>query len=93
MKLQPYQEIIKLSEEKLNETMAPLRAKRMKSKAQLEMAKLEEKIAEKQDKVQEMCLDKDINFDKLLDSLDETALLERRKDQYDEVLKQLFPKP
>ncbi len=91
MQLKPFKEIISLSKEKLNEAMAPIRAKQVKSKAELEMAKLEADILNKETAVQEMCAEKDIDLSKLLDKLDEIALLERRKAQYKKVLDQLFP--
>lgn len=91
MKLKPYKEMISYTEEKLNEAMAPVRAKRTKSKAQFEMSKLDEEILTLEEEVQELCLEKDVNFDRLLNKLDEIALLERRKEQYQEVLSQLFP--
>lgn len=91
MKLRPFKEMIGLSKEKLDEAMAPIRAKQVKSKAELEMAKLEADILTKETKIQEACIDKDINLPKLIDMLDEVALLERRLNQYGKVLKQLFP--
>lgn len=91
MELKPYKDLIALSKEKLDETMAGPRAKRQKKKAEFEMAKIEEDIAEKEAAIEEMVLEKDIDFKKLIDSLDEIALLEDRKDQYAKVLKQLFP--
>lgn len=91
MKLKPYKELIAMTDQKVSEAMAPIRAKRTKSKASHEMAKIEEAILDKEIKIQEMCIEKDIDFEKLLDELDEVALLERRKKQYAEVLSQLFP--
>jgi hypothetical protein len=38
-----------------------------------------------------MCAKEDINFPTLLDKLDRAALLERRKQQYEKVLSELFP--
>lgn len=92
MQLKPYKELVALSKEKLDEALATPRAVRMRKKAEFEMAKIEEEIAEAESEVQEMCAEKDIDFDRLLDRLDSVALKERRKDQYAEVLKQLFPK-
>lgn len=91
MKLRPYKDLIKLSKEKLDEAMAPIRARQVQAKAELEMTKLEADILDKETKVQEMCIEKDINLSKLIDNLDEIALLERRKAQYEKVLTQLFP--
>lgn len=92
MKLKPFKEIIKLSKEKFDEAMAPIRAKQVRSKAELEMAKLDEKILSLEVKTQELCAEKEINFETLIKNLDEHALLERRKKQYTQVLDQLFPK-
>jgi hypothetical protein len=41
MKLKPFAEIIALSKEKLAESLAPIRARKVKSQAELEMAKLD----------------------------------------------------
>lgn len=91
MILRPFKEMIALSKEKLDEAMAPIRAKQVKSQAELEMAKLEADILTKETRVTELVAQKEINFPKLLDSLDEIALLERRQAQYQDVLAQLFP--
>lgn len=92
MKLKSYQETIALSKEKLDEALAAPRANRMKKKAEFEMAKIEEDIADKEAEVQELVTSKDIDFEELLNTLDEIALLERRKEQYANVIEQLFPK-
>lgn len=91
MKLRPFKELIGLSKEKLDEAMAPIRARQVKAKAELEMSKLDSDLLAKETEIQEMCAEKDINLSKLLDKLDEIALLERRKKQYSKVLEQLFP--
>lgn len=91
MQLKPFREIIAMSKEKLDEAMAPIRAKQVKSKAELEMAKLEADILTKETAIHELCTQKDLNLPKLIDALDEIALLERRKEQYGDVLQQLFP--
>lgn len=91
MKLKPFRELIAMSKEKLDEAMAPIRARQVKSQAELEMARLDADLLTHEGQVQEMCTQKEINFPNLLDKLDKIALLERRKKQYGEVLKQLFP--
>lgn len=91
MELRPFKELIAMSKEKLNEAMAPVRAKMVQSQAQLEMAELEGQILTLETEAQEMCIEKSINFKRLFDKLDEIALLERRKEQYKKVLGQLFP--
>jgi hypothetical protein len=91
MKLKPFAEIIALSKEKLAESLAPIRARKMRSQAELEMAKLDDELVRLEADIQEQCSKEDINFPNLLDKLDKVALLERRKTQYESVLAQLFP--
>lgn len=92
MKLKPFAEVIALSKEKLSEALAPIRARKVRSQAELEMAKLDDELIRLEADVQEMCAKEDINFPNLLDKLDKAALLERRKAQYEKVLSELFPK-
>ena len=91
MKLKPFAELIAMSKEKLAEAMAPIRARQVRSQAELEMAKLDADLLKLETEVQEDCAKESINFPALLDKLDKVALLERRKGQYAEVLSQLFP--
>ncbi len=91
MKLKPFAEIIALSKEKLSEALAPIRARKVRSQAELEMAKLDDELIRLEADIQEQCSKEDINFPNLLDKLDKVALLERRKTQYESVLAQLFP--
>ena len=92
MTLKPFAEIIALSKEKLAESLAPIRARKVKSQAELEMAKLDDELVRLEADIQEQCAKEDLNFPALLDKLDKVALLERRKAQYETVLAQLFPK-
>ena len=91
MKLKPFAEIIAMSKEKLSEALAPIRARKVRSQAELEMAKLDDELVRLEADIQEQCSKEDINFPSLLDKLDKVALLERRKTQYESVLAQLFP--
>jgi hypothetical protein len=92
MKLLPFKEILAMSKDKVNEAMAPIRARQIKSQAELEMARIEADILSKETLIQEMCTTKDVNFSYLIDCWDDVALLERRKAQYVLALEQLFPK-
>jgi hypothetical protein len=91
MTLKPFAEIIALSKEKLSEALAPIRARKVRSQAELEMAKLDDELIRLEADIQEQCAKEDINFPSLLDKLDKVALLERRKVQYESVLAQLVP--
>lgn len=93
MQLRPLKELIAMSKEKLDEAMAPIRAKQIRSQAELEMAKLEAEILTKQTSLQEAFIKKDhsINFPDVMDKLDDIELLERRQRKYEEMLGHLFP--
>lgn len=91
MKLKPFKEIIAMSKEKLNEALAPIRARKVKTQAEMKKSEIDEKIVVLESEIQEMCSINEINFDNLFEKLDKIALLERRKKQYDKVLGELFP--
>lgn len=91
MKLRPFKEIISMSKEKLSEALAPIRARKVKSQAELEMAKLDDELIRLEADIQEQCAKEEINFPALLDKLDKVGLLERRQKQYQKVLSELFP--
>ena len=92
MQIRPFKELIALSGEKLKEAMAPIRARSVNAKAELEMSKIDTELLTKETEVQEMLTQTDFEFPVLMRKLDEVALLERRKTQYNAVLAQLFPK-
>lgn len=91
MKLKPFKELIAMSKEKLDEALAPIRARKVKTQADMKKAEIDEKIVVLESEVQEMCSVKEIDFDNLFEKLDKIALLERRKKQYDKILGELFP--
>lgn len=95
MELKPFKQIIAMSKEKIDETMAGPRARRIKAQAELERAELENEIESLKAGIEEMFADKDAHknftFKPLMEKLDKLALLERREKQYAKVLKQLFP--
>lgn len=90
MQLQKYKDIIALAKEKITEAMAPLRAHEMKKKAELEMAKLESQIAEKEQSIQEAASQYPIEFYKVLDAIDEMELTKRKKAQFEKLIKEMF---
>lgn len=91
MQIRPYKELIALSKEKLDAALAPIRARRFKAQAELEQSKLETEQLEKETKVQELLTAKETTLPAILDLLDDIALLERKQQQYDALLAQLFP--
>jgi hypothetical protein len=91
MKLTSYNDALKLGKEKLREALIPVRVNKAKKQAELEMCKLEEKIAVKEVAIHDACCVEEVNFGKIIDMQDELGLLERRKDQYEKILSEMFP--
>lgn len=90
MALMKYSEILTLAKDKIKEVMAPIRAHEMKKKAELELAKIEGYIAEKEQKIQEYASTYPIEYEKMIDAMDELGLIRRRKEQFEEIIAQLF---
>lgn len=80
-----------MSKEKLDEVMAAPRARKVRAQAEVAMSELDCQILTLESEAQELCINKEINFDNLFSKIDRRDLLERRKKQYAEILGQLFP--
>ena len=89
--LKPFKEILALSKEKLDEALAPIRARQVKAKADSLVANYEEDLITIEKNITEQCASKEGDFEKLADLLDKYALKERRKTQFQTIYKQLFP--
>jgi hypothetical protein len=91
MKLTPYKELLKMGKEAIAITLAPMRAHSAKKKAELEVAKLEERVATLHSELNQLCSESDLDFDKIIKKLDDIALVERRKKQFDKIIEEMFP--
>lgn len=91
MQIKSYKEYLAMSKDKINEILAPVRAMKAKKQAELKVAEMDEKIASQEAKIQEYCTRQDLNFEAILDSLDELALMERRKGQLVKIIDSMFP--
>ena len=91
MKLKPYSEVIKMAKEALDAAKAPFRAMQMKKKAEGEELEIETKIMDLDAKIQDLASAYPIDFNALIDNLDKRALLERRKEQFGKIIKEMFP--
>ena len=80
-----------MGKEAVDAALAPVRAHSAKKKAELEVAKIEERIATLQSELTVVCSDKDVNFDRIIDKLDDIALAERRKEQFAKIIGEMFP--
>ena len=91
MKLIPYKDALKMGKEKIDAALATPRAFKAKKQAELEIAKLDEKIATQTAEIQESCSDKDLDFSKIIGLQDELALTERKKRQFEKIITEMFP--
>lgn len=90
MALMKYKDILILAKEKIKEAMAPLRANEMKKKAELEICKLESEILDRESKIQDLAAAYPIDFDRLIESIDDLELIKRRKEQFEKIIKEMF---
>ena len=90
MALLKYKDVLILCKDKIKEAMAPLRAREMKKKAELEVCKIESQIAEGEQKIQELASEYPIDFHKMIDAIDELDLIKRRKDQFNSIIAEMF---
>lgn len=91
MKLPSFEEALKMGKEKLKEALIPVRVSKAKKQAELEMCNIEEEIATKSCALHEECTKENLDFKKIITLQDKVALLERKKGQYGDILKQMFP--
>lgn len=90
MKLLSFKEALKKTKAQIDELMIPIRVKQAKLQGETEMAGLEEKMLNAEIALQELCVASPINYTKILEKLDEIALLERRQRQFKKVIAELF---
>lgn len=91
MRLTPYKKLLTMAKEAVDATLAPVRAHSAKKKAELEMARLDERLATLESEINTLCSEKELNFDKIIDKLDQVALAERRKKQFGKIIEEMFP--
>ena len=90
-KLKPLKEVLAMTKDALTASLAPIRARRIKSQAETEMAKLDERLVTLEAKITEDCAKDDIDFNGIISKLDEYALTDRRIKQFKKILADLFP--
>ena len=91
MQLTPYADLIKLSPEEREKKNANAKINKQKQRGLLKVAELEEKITSLEETVISLCSQSDLNFEAIVDKQDELALALRRKEQFSNVINQLFP--
>lgn len=90
-KVKPFVEVIAMTKEKLDEALAPIRARSARAKADMAQAKLEEKMVTLEREIHEACASKDIDFDQIIAKIDQYDLTERKANQIRKLIGDLFP--
>ncbi len=90
MALLKYKDVLVLCKDKIKEALAPLRAREMKKKAELEVCKIDSQIAEKEQKIQEIASEYPIDFHRMIDAIDDLDLITRRKEQFEQIINEMF---
>ena len=91
MQLTPYADLIKLSPEEREKKNSAAKINKQKQRGLLKVAELEEKITSLEETVNNLCSQTELNFEAIVDKQDELALAIRRKEQFTQVINQLFP--
>lgn len=91
MKLTPYKKLLTMAKEAVDIALAPVRSRAAKKQAELETAKLDEKIATLESEITQECSKKDLSFETIIRKMDDLALAERRKAQFEKITEELFP--
>jgi septation ring formation regulator EzrA len=91
MVLQSYKKLLAMGKEAIEAAKIPSRAAQTQKQGELEVLKLEEKIATLSAELEEAQMEYPLNWSALIDKTDQLALIERRHKKLGEALSQLFP--
>lgn len=80
-----------MAKEAIDASLAPVRSRAAKKQAELEMAKLDERIATLESELTAACSSKQLNFETIITKLDDIALAERRRNQFEKIVAEMFP--
>ncbi|MBK7424797.1 MAG: hypothetical protein IPJ48_17890 [Propionivibrio sp.] len=89
--IKSFKELISMTKEKLEESMIPLRVRSAKAKAEGIKVEIETRMLDLEAKINTACADKSIDFNRIVDLMDDYALAERQLAQVNKVVEGLFP--
>jgi len=89
--IKPFKEVLAMTKEKIDEALAPVRARGAKAKANLEVSRIEESMISLETEIHNLCAEKELNFDEIVDKMDSYALKERKLTQIKKLVDDLFP--
>jgi len=91
MKLKPFKDLLKMGKERVEQSLAPVRALQAMKQAEVKIAEMEEKIITQESKVQEIASAHPVDYDQMIKALDELAIMARRKKQLEKIKNEMFP--
>jgi len=80
-----------MAKEVVDAALVPVRVMKAKRRLQFLIADVDERVANQENKIEAMCLEKEIDFNILAILQDELALMERRKRQFARIMEEMFP--
>lgn len=89
--LKPLKSILAMSKQAVDDMLASVRARQTKARAEVELAKLDERAITLEREVQELCALPEIDFPKVMSKMDDYDVNERRKSQLRKIVSELFP--
>lgn len=90
-KIPSFKDVLNMTKEALEESMIPLRIRSAKAKAESQKVKLEEKMLTLEQQIHTACSAKELDFDRIGDLMDDYEMAERRLEQINAIVNQLFP--
>ena len=90
MDLPRYKEALKMTKKEIKDTLIPVREKQAKKQIELKAIELEERALTIEADTAKLCVENPLPIDRILDNIDEIALIERRQGQLEEAINHLF---
>lgn len=90
-KVKPFREVLAMTDEELDEALAPIRERAARAKADMASARLEEQLIDLERSIHESCASKDLNLEQIIATIDRYELTERKNKQVRALIADLFP--
>ena len=90
MKLIPFRKALQMTKAAIDEALIPIRVSQAKKQGEMEMLKIDEQLLQKEVKLQEATVTHPINYDKIIELIDDIDMLTMRKEQFGKIISELF---
>ena len=89
--LKPLKDILAAGQKAIDALLLDNKVRQTKARADLELAKLDERTITLEREIQELCVQPEIDFHKVMSKMDDFDVTERRKTQLKKIVADLFP--